>query len=109
MTISLESVIGVMAALSLMALIASVGILIFAEKLLRRSRNVLDFAFFMAARDDEARSLSELDEENERQGIYNRGYARGYADGEYEGMKRFKVEQEVSSCEGATSEPVQSR
>lgn len=92
--ISFNSIIGVLATLSLMALIGSVGVLIFAEKLLRRSRKVLDFAFFVAARNDEDRSLRELDEEHERQLIYNRGYSRGYADGEYEGMKRFKAEQE---------------
>ncbi len=104
MTISLNSVVGVLATLSLMILIGSVGVLIFAEILLRRSRKVLDFAFFVAARNDEERSLRDLDEEHEHQLIYNRGYSRGYADGEYEGMKRFKVEQEASDERAGTSE-----
>ena len=104
MTISLESVLGVLATLSLMALIGSVAALIFAEKMLRRSTKVLDFAFFTAARDDEDRSLHNLDKEHERQLIYNRGYSKGYADGEYEGMKRFMQEQEESDERASTSE-----
>ena len=104
MTISLESVLGVLATLSLMALIGSVAALIFAEKMLRRSKKVLDFAFFVAARDDEDRSLRNLDEEYERQLIYNRGYSKGYADGEYGGMKRFMQEQEESDERASTSE-----
>lgn len=104
MTISLNSIVGVLATLSLMVLIGSVGVLIFAEKILRRSRNAIDFAFFISARNDEKQSLRELDDEHERQLIYNRGYTRGYADGEYEGMKRFKVEQEAEHERASASE-----
>ena len=92
MTISLESVLGVLATLSLMALIGSVATLIFAEKMLRRSKDMLDFAFFMAARQDELNSLLDGDENNREALIYHEGYRKGYADGEYEGMRRFKEE-----------------
>ena len=104
MSISINSFVGIFAALSLMALIGSIGVLIFAEKQLRRSNKVLDFAFFISTRNDEEQSLRDLDDEHERQLIYNRGYSRGYADGEYEGMKRFKAEQEASYARASTSE-----
>ena len=104
MTISLESVLGVLATLSLIALIGSVAALIFAEKTLRRSKNVLDFTFFVAACNDEDRSLRNLDEEYERQLIYNRGYSKGYANGEYGSIKRFMQEQEESDERASTSE-----
>ena len=97
MTISLSSVVGVLTTLACIALIGCVGVLIHAEKLLGQCREVLNFAFFIAARNDEEESLESLDEEHERKLIYDRAYSKGYAAGELAGMKRLKQEQDAES------------
>ena len=104
MTISLESVLGVLATLSLITLLGSVVALIFSEKMLRRSKVMLDFAFFIAARQDEWNTLLDGDESNHEALNYHEGYRKGYADGAYGGMKRFMQEQEESDEQASTSE-----
>ena len=76
MTITLESFTGFLAALAFSALIECIGVLIHAEKLLGRCRDVLGFAFFMAARQDEWDSLLDGDDNNHEALIYNEGYKR---------------------------------
>ena len=92
MTISLSSAAGFILTLSFIVLLGSIGVLIHAEKLLGSCKNVLDFAFFMATRQDELNSLLDGDENNREALIYHEGYKKGYVDGEYEGMRRFKEE-----------------
>ncbi len=64
MTINLNSVIGLVVTLALIALIGSIGVLIHAEKLLERCKAVLNFAMFIASRDDEYRTLRRLEQED---------------------------------------------
>ncbi len=99
MMISISSAAGFILTLSFIVLLGSIGVLIHSEKLLGRCKNVLDFAFFIAARQDEWDSLLDGDENNHDALMSHEGYKKGYADGEYEGMRRFKVEQEVKSDE----------
>ena len=105
MTITLNSAIGVAAVLVGLALAASVALSIRTLKVLKRSRDFLDFAFFVAARQDEEETLRSMDQEDTPQHaiIYNKGYSKGYADGEYAGMKRFMQEERRKENSNADS------
>ena len=93
--ITLNSAIGIAAVFVGISLAASVVVNIRAIKVLKLSRQFLDFAFFMAASRDEENTLRSMDEEATPQHaiIYNKGYSKGYADGEYAGMRRFMQEE----------------
>ena len=61
--IAINSVVGITSVLAVMALIGVVGIAIHVEKVLKLCKLFVDFAFFMAERNDEQRTLRGLDED----------------------------------------------
>ena len=61
--IPIDSLVGITATLSIVALIGVIGIAIHVKRLLTRCKDILGFAFFIAERNDERRTLRRLDEE----------------------------------------------
>ena len=61
--IAINSIVGITTVLAVIALIGVVGIAIHVEKVLNRCKLLVDFAFFMAERNDEKRTLRRLDVE----------------------------------------------
>jgi hypothetical protein len=61
--IAINSVVGITAVLAVSALIGVVGIAIHVKKVLNRCKLFVDFAFFMAEREDKKRTLRQFDGE----------------------------------------------
>ena len=61
--IPINLAIGVFVFLIGMTLVASIAVNLYTQRLLTLCKDILGFAYFMAARDDEQRTLRRLDEE----------------------------------------------
>ena len=92
MTITLNSALGVAVVLIGISVVIDIAVSLQAKQLLNRCRDMLDFAFFMAARQDEWDTLLDGDENNHEVLVYHEGYKKGYSDGKYDGMKYFAQE-----------------
>lgn len=81
MVVTLNTALGIAMVLVGAALVAGIAVNLHTQRLLKRCMDILDFSFFMAARQDERNTLLDGDSNNYDALKYNEGYTKGYADG----------------------------
>lgn len=91
MTMSINSIYGIVAVLLGLSLISSVAISLYASRILKRSKDILDFVYFMVSRDDKQVALRELERAKAE-------YDRGYADGKVDEARRLECDRAMASA-----------
>lgn len=91
MTINLNTAYGIAAVLFGIAVVISIAIGMYALNLLKRSKDILDFVFFMVSKDDKHTTLAELERDK---AMYDKGYANGKADE----ARRYEYDRAMASA-----------